>query len=240
MAVEKEVVLTLLRLTKTGPTSKESLIRKARVPAQLIDQVLETLYQSSLFRRYGNMIETSSNKRIEMAIRALEIGADFGLVCQLLSWAEFEGIAAQAFEANGCLLIRNFHFKYGSRKWEIDIVALRRPLILCVDCKQWKRGWGRAAIEKAVKEQLKRTEALANALPDYYYKAKIDGWQTVSFIPIVLSLMPGCYKSYADVPVVPILQLQDFINELPLIVNRLAHFSRNWAIKGRKLTDFTK
>jgi Holliday junction resolvase-like predicted endonuclease len=239
MTVEKEVVLALLRLTRSGPTSKISLTRNLRIPAQLVDQILEKLHQGGLFQTYGSMIETTSSQRIKMAIHALEVGADFELACRMLSWAEFEGIAAQAFEANGCLAIRNFHFKCASRKWEIDILALRKPLVLCVDCKHWKRGWQRAAIEKAVEEQLKRTEALANALPDYHYKAKIERWQTCSFFPIVLSLMPGPYKSYDDVPVVPILQVQDFINELPLIASALPHFSAKSGIRPRKLTDFS-
>jgi len=224
MTVDKSVLTSLLKLSHTGPVRKELLAKDARVPIRTIDQTLRKLSQGSLLKEKKNTIEVSPNQRLIMAIYALKLGADFERVGSLLSWTEFESIAAKAFEANGYRVLRNFHFKHATKKREIDIVGLKKPLIVCVDCKQWKRGWRKAATVKAVEVQTERTEAFAKALPNYYQKARLEGWETAILIPTVLSLASGPYKFYNNVPIVPILQLQDFINGLPVHIHILKTF----------------
>jgi len=234
------VLLSLLKLTRSGPVRRELLAKHANVPAQTTDQLLGELFQSGLLQKYGGVIKASPSQRIKMAMRALKLAADFERVCTLLSWTEFENIAAQAFEANGYRVINNFHFKLESKRWEIDILGLKKPLILCVDCKHWKRGWRKAATAKAVDAQATRTEALAKALPNYSQKARIEEWETATLIPIVMSLTPGPYRFYNDVPVVPVLQLQDFINELPAQAHLLKNFHQKHVKVDAKLPKFSQ
>jgi Holliday junction resolvase-like predicted endonuclease len=240
MSAEKSILLSLLKLTQAGLVNKKLLPRDAGVPAQTTDQLLKKLSRNDFFHESENVIEASPNQRLRMAVHAVSLGGDFERVCGLLSWSEFEGIAARAFEANGYEVIRNFRFRQASRKWEIDIIGLKKPLILCVDCKHWKRGWRKAAIMKAVEAQIERTKALANSLHNYYKKAKLQGWETATLIPIVMSLVPGPYRFYNDVPIVPVLQLQDFINELPLEVVSLTHLTKKPIRLERNLTDYSK
>jgi len=224
MTAEKDILMSLLKLTHSDPVRKELLAKEARVSVQIADQALRKFYQSGLFHERKGVIEASPRQRVKMVVYALRLGADFERICGMLSWTEFEGIAAQAFEANGYRVIRNFRFKQASKRWEIDIIALKKPLILCVDCKHWRRGWRQAATVKTVEDHIERTEALANSLPNYYQETRLEEWETATLAPIVLSLTLGPYKFYNDVPIVPILQLQDFINELPAQVHLLKHF----------------
>jgi len=240
MTIERDTLASLLRLTSTGSVRKELLAKDAKVPLQTTDQVLRKLSPSNLFYEHEGIIEVSPSQRVKIAVHALRLGADFERVCRLLSWTEFESIAAQAFEANGYRVIRNFHFKQASRKWEIDVIGLKKPLILCVDCKHWKRGWRRAATVKAVESQIERTETMANALPNYYQKARLEEWETATLIPIVMSLSPGPYKFYNNVPIVPVLQLQDFINELPAQVHLLKSFHQKHVKLDQNLQKFSQ
>jgi len=240
MTAEKNVLLSLLKLTRTSPVREELLAKEARVPAQITNQTLRILYGYDLFHEKEGVIEASPNQRVKIAIHALRLGADFERVCALLSWNEFENIAAQAFEANNYRVMRNFHFKQASRKWEIDIVTFKKPFILCVDCKHWKRGWRKAATAKAVETQVERTKAFASALPNYYPKARIGEWETATLIPIVLSLASGPYKFYDNVPIVPVLQLQDFINELPIQVHILKNMRQKLIRLDQNLRKFSQ
>lgn len=226
MRIEKHVLLSLLRLTQSGPVRKEVIAKHARIPAEISDEAMRKLSQNSLFHEYEGVIEASPGQRVKIAMYALQLGADFERVCDLLSWREFEDISAEAFENNGYEVIRNFHFEQASKRWEIDIIGLKKPLILCVDCKHWKRGWRKSATLKAVEAQTERTKAFAKALPNYCQKARLEGWQTATLIPIVLSLLPGPHKFCNNVPVVPVLQLQDFINELPAQAHLLKSFHK--------------
>jgi len=238
MTIERDVLLSLLKCTKTGPVSRQLLVKVTKVPAQVAEKTLAEFAQMSFFEEYNRIVEASSSQRVRMSIYALHLGADFQRTCSLLSWAEFESIAAQALETNGYRVIRNLHFKHKSKKWEIDVLGLRKPLILCVDCKHWRHGWRNAASLKAVEAQVKRTEALAEALPNYTERIKVKDWATATLVPVVLSLLPGPDKFCSRVPVVPILQLQDFINEVSIDVGFLRHIDKKLSRQTGKLTSF--
>jgi len=80
---------------------------------------------------------------------------------------------------------------------------------------------------KAVEMQIKRTKALADAFPVVYEKIGLETWKHAIFIPTVLSLTQGPFKFYNKVPIVPILKIQNFLNELPAHTLSLTHFSIN-------------
>jgi Holliday junction resolvase-like predicted endonuclease len=216
-------------------------IKATRLPAQIVEEALGGFSRMELFTDHSGIIEASPSQRLRMAVHALNLNADFEHVCGLLSWAEFEGIAAQAFEINGYRVIRNFRFKGLTKRWETDILAVMKPVILCIDCKRWRHGWRGAATAKAVEAQVDRTMALAEALPIYKRKLNLEDWQTAQLTPLVLSLVQGPHRFQNDVPVVPILQLQNFINEFPLASDSLRHFSRKLKYDNETLTSsFTK
>jgi Holliday junction resolvase-like predicted endonuclease len=240
MTVEKHVVFSLLRLTLNGPVHRDAVSKYTRVPAQLADQELERLLQKGFFYESKGVIEASPADRVKLALHALSLGADFQKMCELLSWKEFEDIAAKAFEANGYSVLSNFRFRHASRRWEIDLIGLRKPLILCVDCKHWKRGWRQSATSNAVQSQIKRTEAFSKSLHSHNKEVGVEGWKTVVLVPVIMSLTNGPYKVYDDVPVVPVLQLQDFINELPAHVHLLKRFNQKIDVERQNLASFCK
>ncbi len=227
MTSEKNILMALLRLTQNGQVRKESVAGDAKVPTGVTVSALRKISQENLFHEHEGLIYVTASQRVAMAIRAVQLGADFERVCHSLSWSEFESIAAEAFAANDYGVARNFRFRHASRRWEIDILGFKKPLIICIDCKHWKR-WGRSATMKSVTSQIERTEALANASDTYFEKAGIKKWETAILIPTVLSLMAGPDKFYNRVPVVPIFQLQGFINELSSESRLLKCFRRKF------------
>jgi len=240
MATERSVIASVLKLTKTGPIQEELLRKDARVSVQVLDEALRKLLKDGFIRQRRGLVEVSSNQRVSMAVQALKLGADFERICKLLDWSEFESIAAQAFQANGFRVLTNFRFKHTGKRWEIDVLGCREPLIVCVDCKHWRRRWSRAATVKAVIAQVERTRAFADALPNYYQKARLAEWKSATLVPLILSLVSGPFKFYNNVPIVPVLQLQDFINELPLEINSLTYFKKKIVKIDSNLTDYSK
>jgi len=240
MTSEKDVIVSLLRLTKTGPIQRESLRKNARVSVPVLDEALSKLFEGGFIRQQRGLIEVSSSQRVNLTVQAIKLGADFEHVCKFLEWTEFESIAAQDFQANGFSVLSNFRFKHAGKRWEIDILSCREPLIVCVDCKHWQRGWSRAATVKAVEAQIERTRAFADALPNYQQKARLSGWKNATLVPIILSMVPGPFKFHNNVPIVPVLQLQDFINQLPLEVSLLTHFKKKLIEIRQNLRDFSK
>jgi Holliday junction resolvase-like predicted endonuclease len=164
---------------------------------------------------HQELVEANDLQRLELAVRALKLGADLEKVSDCLQWKEFEGMAALAFENNGYVVQRNVHFKNHGRRWEIDVVGVRKPLVVCIDCKHWHHKLCESTARKIVSEQVARVRALAGTLPNPVARTKGLALDKYKFVPVVLSLIVEKSKFFEGVPIVPILQLQDFLNYLP-------------------------
>ena len=240
MVIERQILVSLLKLTRQGPFRKELLGRDSRVPMRVVNEILDKLCLDGFCQQRRGVVEATPTRRVRVAVRAIQLGADFERVCSFLQWKEFENLAAEAFKANNYNVTSNFHFKHAGKRWEIDLLARKEPLIVCVDCKHWHHGWSRAAIMKAVEMQIKRTKALADAFPVVYEKIGLETWKHAIFIPTVLSLTQGPFKFYNKVPTVPILKIQNFLNELPAHTLSLTHFSIKIKSERHKLTKYSQ
>ena len=238
MLIERQILVSLLKLTRQGPFKKELLGKDSRIPMRVANEVLEKLCQDGLCQQRRGVVDATPTQRVKVAVRAIRLGADFERVCSFLQWKEFENLAAEAFKANIYNVTSNFHFKHAGRRWEIDLLARKEPLIVCVDCKHWHHGWSRAAIVKAVEMQIQRTKALADTFPMVYERIGLETWKRALFVPTVLSLIQGPFKFHNKVPIVSILQIQNFLNELPAHTHSLTHFSIKVRSERHKLTNY--
>ena len=231
MNVESELLILLLKLTKDGPVSQELIKKESRLPTSLVAKLLRKLQTNGLVYPNGNVVEASSLQRLQLAVCALRSGADLERVSGFLQWKEFEGIAAVAFESNGYTVVRNLHFKHGGRRWEIDIIGCNSPLVVCLDCKHWHHGLQGSTAEKIAEQQTERTRAFVMSLPNPTVKLDCLSRGNAKFVPAVLSLTFDKFKFYNGVPVIPILQLQDFLNQLPACADSLLCLTSN-SLKG--------
>jgi len=235
MTNKTDVLISILKLTNSGAAAEEAVAMDANVPVQVTNDFLEGLREIGLIECENGKIEVSSNQRVKLAIHAINHGTDIERVCKVLEWIEFENFAATAFETNNFAVKRRFRFKASGRRWEIDVLAYSEPIVVCVDCKRWRRGWGNSAITKVAAAQAQRTEVLAGALHFLQQKIGLDGWRQAILFPAIISLFPGPVKFYKKVPVVPILQLQNFLDEFQGHTTELTHFQ---ATLGPKLPDY--
>jgi len=238
MTVEGELILTVLKLTKQGAVQKDLIAKEALSSTAVSDELLKTLAEKGLIQLRGSILEIASDQRLQLVIEAIKYGVDIERASRFLEWKEFEKMTAEAFEINGYLVDRNFRFKSYDKRWEIDLLARKRPLVVCVDCKHWHHGWSRASIVKIADAQVRRTKALTESLQHLRDKMDFNDWTRVMLVPVILSLIPASFKFHDNTPIVPILQLGSFISELPAQANLLTHFSTIARERGVKLTEF--
>jgi len=235
LTAKTDVLIALLKFTGNGIASTDVIAKEAKVPVQVANNILCDLREIGAVEYDNEVIELSSNQRITLAIHAINNGTDVERVSKVLEWKEFENFTATAFEKNNYEVKRNFRFKAAQRRWEIDVVAISEPIIVCVDCKRWRRGWGNSAITRVADAQAQRTQVLANSLHFLQQKVGVEDWEQATLFPVILSLFPGPVKFYNSVPVVPILQLQNFVDEFIGYKSELAHFK---AKLGPKLSEY--
>ncbi|MEM3759656.1 MAG: hypothetical protein QXZ02_00930 [Candidatus Bathyarchaeia archaeon] len=215
MNIEINLIISILKLTKNGSVSNEILKKDARVPSQIVEKLLGKLQNEGFLYLRKSFVNADNIQRLRLAVYAIELGADFERVCGFLGWKEFEGMAAVILERNGYAVEKNLWFRRSGKRWEIDVVGYKKPIILCVDCKHWHHGMHPSALKKVAEEQRKRAMALAESLPALVGRFEFASWDKAKIVAAVLSLIPGRFKFYDEVPIVPVLQFNDFINQLP-------------------------
>jgi len=226
MDIERELIISILKLAKDGPISLEVLKKDAKTPSTVAGNLVKKLKNNGLLFLRNKVIDVDSLKRLKLALHAIRLGADLERVSSFLDWKEFENIAAIAFERNGYSVKKNLRFKHAGRKWEIDIVGCKKPVAVCADCKHWHHGMSPSAVKRMVEEQIERTSALAESMPRLAEEIGCASWSRVKLVPAILSLITARSKFCNKVPVVPVLQLQDFLNQLPAYVGSLERFSK--------------
>jgi len=236
--IERNLVISILKLTRDGLISNKLVKKDAKLSSQIADGLLRKLQNEGLIYLRKNVVEADALQRLKLAVHAIHLGADIESVSGLLQWKEFESMAAVAFERNGYSVKKNFRFKHAGQRWEMDIVGCKRPIALCMDCKHWQRGLYPSALRKIVEEQVERTYALAESLSSLFGRVECASWDRVKLVPAVLSLVTGRFKFYNDVPIVPVLQLQDFLSQLPAFVESLKHFTKTFPEQSPLSHDF--
>jgi Holliday junction resolvase-like predicted endonuclease len=226
MSIERNLIMSILKLTRDGPVSNKLVNKDAKIPQQIAEKLLRKLQNDTLIYVQKNVLEANSLQRLKLAVHAIHLGADIENVSSYLQWQEFENMAAVAFERNNYSITKNLRFKHDNRRWEIDIIGCRKPVAICVDCKHWHRGLPPSALKRIVEEQVERTFALTKSMPSLIGKIECTSWDNIKAVPAVLSLVTGRFKFYDNVPIVAVLQLQDFLGQLPAYADSLKHFTK--------------
>ncbi len=128
--------------------------------------------------------------------------ADMEKLSKEVTWQYFEKIVGYIFEQNGFDVNVGVIVKdgYGIKR-QFDVVAERYGLTYLIECKKWKsRKEYNSAIKSAVKKHMERCILFRNA--------RGDG------IPIIVTLIEGEVEMHEDVPIVPIMKLNWFINNV--------------------------
>ena len=226
MIVERNLIMSLLKLTKDGPVLIEIVKKDSRITSDIAIKLLEKLQKECLIYLSNDKVEASNEGRLLLAVKAASLGMDVEQVSSFLPWQEFESIATLALKNNGYEIAKNVRFKHAGRRWEIDVVGCRKPLVVCVDCKHYHHGLSPSVMNKIADAQVERTRALAEALPNVALKVDCAKWIKAKFVPVVLSLLPASFKFCGNVPIVPVLQLQDFLSQLPAYAHSLTCFQK--------------
>jgi len=222
------MLISTLKLTTNGSALIKDVNTEAKLPSTVCMKLLQKLQNENLIKLNNNTIEIENQNRIKLAIKATTLGADIQHISTLMHWQEFEELTATALKYNGYSIHNNIRFKHENRRYEIDVVGCRKPIVICIDCKHWAHTITTSALQKIVEQQTQRTKALANTLPNTKLNLECIQWEKAKFIPTVLSLMPNAYKFYYQVPIVPIFSLQDFINQLPLHTENITTYPKNF------------
>jgi hypothetical protein len=129
-------------------------------------------------------------------------------VSRLLSWREFEQLAAALLRAAGFVVDGNITLT--KPRAQIDAVAYGTSIILSIDCKHYRREPGPASLQRFAKAQLRRSSLL---------RKKTRDSRPIASVILSLSEPEGSFVN--GVAVVPVRTLRSFINSIDSYTNLL-------------------
>jgi hypothetical protein len=220
------LILKLLEKTCNDETiSLNDLAIESRYSKQMTANIVNRLSVKRLLVLEHEKITVNLVNRIQLAVEAVNNGMDWERICRTLGFREFEDITAEAFRANNFKVYSRFVFRYGGRRFEIDLVGQRGQTIICADCKHWIRGMSSKQLFKIVKKQIERTQALMKDTSNYD-KFNIITKSDILFIPIIITLGDPKKRMIESVPIVPVLALRSFLAEFDLNLENLRIMKR--------------
>ena len=233
----KQVAKAILVKTQSGDAKLDEVRESVNVTNAAFDQTVETMARNGTITLDGDAVKLSTEQRVRLAVRAVELGVDFQTVSVSLGWLEFEELVAHVFEENGFTVLRRYRFQAEGRRWEMDVLASRYPYIVCTECKHYTRGMGNSTARNIVETHLEKTEVFSRHLPGQTKKIGVHRWRNAMVIPITLTLSPTKMRIYRRVPSVSVLALTSFLASFEGYLERMAYFRvelPDWKPKPRQ------
>ena len=137
--------------------------------------------------------------KLKAAFTAITDGYPIEEVSECLDWRDFEGLVSQILLENGFQVEKNVILT--KPRMEIDVIGIKLNVAILIDCKHWKQMSNSALIE-IVKKQVIRVKR---------YASKLTG---IMVIPVIVTLHQEEIIFVSKVPIVPIMQLSSFLDEL--------------------------
>ncbi|MEM2504974.1 MAG: hypothetical protein QXV76_04975 [Candidatus Bathyarchaeia archaeon] len=191
----------------------EEISEYTRIPVDDIPILLESLYEITEL----DSLDDIDSSRFRVFLFLARYSQSLEDTASLLKWREFELFTSMILDSLGFDTFSNYRFKSLGRRWEIDVLGFRKPIIVAVDCKHMKRGY-RSILSEAIDRHRARVEALA-LIVRHSFRRIIDGWDSIKLIPVIVTLRRSGYTIVEGFPIVHISALNDFLDSaLPIMV----------------------
>ncbi|MCS7113108.1 MAG: hypothetical protein RMJ00_01010 [Nitrososphaerota archaeon] len=191
----------------------EELSESTRIPLDDVPLLLESLYEVVELENSSDL----KSSRFKIFIFLAKHSQNLEDTASLLRWREFEYFTSMILSSLGFDTISSYRFRSSGRRWEIDVLGFREPIILAVDCKHMKRCY-RSVLGEVVDRHKARVEAFAPTVRRSFHMI-VKRWKTIRIVPIIVTLRRSGYTIIDGFPVVYISALRDFIDSaLPILM----------------------
>ena len=142
-------------------------------------------------------------------------GEEIEKIIREIDWKDFEELVSKILKKHDFEIHHNFRFKT-NRRYEIDIVAVKKKILLAIDCKKWEKGRYKATgLKYAVQDQKERVKQLKKFLKkNPIAKSKLNISKKVKFIPLIITWFEEDLLEHENVFIVPVWKFNSFLLDL--------------------------
>ena len=172
-------------------------------------------------------VQLANSARFKLAFEAVRHGG-LHQVARALTWQEFEAFAEECLRTVGFDSRKGIIVKDDSRRWQIDVVAKKNPMILAIDCKHWESPGYESKLINAAEHQKLALQAFIQQMA-----AREDGGGEESWaLPMILTLYEPRARMVNGVVVVSIEQFGDFLERVSPYASELPFMSAQSFVKS--------
>jgi len=163
------------------------------------NDIISYLVKNGIGTWNGQLVTFAEEDKLKAAFFAITKGSPIEEVSEYLDWKDFEVLVSKILDENDFQVEQNVILT--KPRMEIDVIGIKLNVAILIDCKHWKRMSNSALIE-IVKKQVNRVKKYASRLTD------------VMVVPVIVTLHQEEVIFVNKVPIVPIMQLSSFLDEL--------------------------
>ena len=161
-------------------------------------ELLYTLVQNGIGVLNDDAVDFDiPHDRLQTALFAINLGADFEDVSEYLNWRDFESLTGIILEEKDFEVTKNLILT--KPRMEIDVIGKKMDIALLIDCKHWKN-MSKSALDEIVKKQIERVKHFVSI-------------ENMSALPVIVTLHQETIQFVGNVPIVPIMKLSSFLDE---------------------------
>jgi hypothetical protein len=164
-------------------------------------------------------VRLTNSARFKLAFEAVRHGG-LQQVARALTWQEFEAFTQECLQTVGFDTKKGIIVKDDSRRWQIDVIAKKSPMILAIDCKHWESPGYESKLSNAAEHQKLALQVLIQRMAA---RGEVQR-EGLLALPMILTLFEPRTRIVGEVVVISIEQFADFLEgvspfsrELPFI-----------------------
>ena len=161
-------------------------------------ELLHIFVQNGIGEFDENVVKFQNSDKIHASVFAITNGASIEDVSEFLSWQDFEELVSRILDENGFQVQKNLMLT--KPRMEIDVVGIKLGIAILIDCKHWKK-MSKSALNDIVDKQIERV------------KIYVKKTESMSGVPVIVTLHQEKVNFVNQVPIVPIIQLSSFLDE---------------------------
>jgi len=203
--------------------STEEVVERSGVSAELLHDFLRSLIDDGLIGGgYDSYYLRVPRYLLVQYLYERGFVFDPERIARYFTWDEFEDFVRFIFQSWGFRVIGKFRsIRLGL---EIDLVVARKPHLILIEAKRWRRVRGTRLI---VRKHLAKVKRLAS--DPQYLANKLDlDWNYAILIPLVVTWRDLNIRFEEGVPVVGIYRLNSLVSQFDLIIDSIVSFRIGW------------
>ncbi len=203
--------------------STRDIADRAKTTREQVELVLGPLLQ--LEDPTGARLTNSA--RFKLAFEAVRHGG-LQQVARVLTWQEFEAFTEECLQTVGFDTQKGLIVKDDSRRWQIDVIAKKGPMILAIDCKHWESPGYESKLSNAAEHQKLALQALIQQM---VARGEV-GREGLLALPMILTLFEPRARVVGGVVVVSIEQFGDFLERVSPFASELPFMPAQTMVKS--------